>query len=259
MRGIRAAAIGLAAVASMAGCAQATAPAPASQASQQPPALPSPIASTPSATLEPSPSANPIQSALTATTARGTAAISLEVLTAASGVERTLTGEGIVDFPRGAWDIRWSSLDGDSREVRTEDGFYVEVQPDSWLAVEPGRPTPTSEAGDVLRGLSQLTDAEPVGEESLLGTSTIRYRGTLPAADDGSGLGLNDDERALLRAEPGAMEEVTVWIDSAGRIVQVMRTLRDAGPVAATSIVRLTAFGIAAPIDPPASIAATAA
>ena len=92
--------------------------------------------------------------------------------------------------------------------------------------------------------LAQLADAEPDGEESLQGTPALRYRGWLPAAGDGSGLGLTDDEQAMLQAQPGARVQVTIWIDPAGRIVQVMRTLQDAGPVAATSIVRLTDFGI---------------
>lgn len=258
MQAIGTAALALAALACLGACTSATPPAPASRASQPPPASPSPLVSTPPTTPEPSPSANPIQSALTATTARGTAAISLEVLDASPGTERALSGEGIVDFARGAWDIRWSAQEGISREVRTEEGFFVEVQPGSWLAVDPDRPTPTSQAGDVLRGLAQLADAEPDGEESLQGTPALRYCGWLPAAGDGSGLGLTDDEQAMLQAQPGARVQVTIWIDPAGRIVQVMRTLQNAGPVAATSIVRLTDFGIAAPITAPSSVAATA-
>ena len=258
MRAIRVATFALASGISLAACAHVTSPAPASPPSPPPSMAPSEAPSSPSAIAVPSPSANPLQSALTATTARGTATLAIDVLTASPGIERTLTGAGVVDFPRGAWDIRWSSSAGPSREVRTPDGFFVEVQPDSWLVVQPGRQTPTSQAGDILRGLSQVADAEPVGEESLQGTPTLRYRGYLPASDDGGGLGLTDDERSMVQADPNAMVEVTVWIDPAGRIVQVMRTLVGAEPVAATSIVRLADFGIAAPIAAPSSVAATA-
>lgn len=218
----------------------------------------SPATATPSASLLPSPSADPIRTALTATAARGTAAVLLELLTAADGVERTLIGEGVVDFSRGASDLRWSADQGDSREVRTEDGFFVEVEPGQWLAVDPQRPTPTSDSGLVLRGLADIRELRTEGSEPVDGQPATRIQGWLPAAGNIDGLGLTDAERVVVDGRPQARIAVTVWVDEAGRIVQVLRTLEQADSVAATSMVQLREFGAAAPISPPSSIAATA-
>lgn len=212
----------------------------------------------PTMSLLPSPSADPILSALTATTARGTARVSLELLTAADGFERTLLGEGIVDFARPAGDLKWSGAAGQSREVRTEEGFFVEVEPGQWLSVDPATSTPTSDTPAVLRGIADLREPRKVGSELIGGQSATRITGWLPAAGNAGGLGLTAVERAVVDGSPQARLQVTIWIDESGRIVQVLRTLEQTDPVAATSLVRLSDFGVAAPISAPSSIAASA-
>ena len=212
----------------------------------------------PSMSLLPSPSADPIRSALTATTARGTARVSLELLTAADGLERTLLGEGIVDFARPAGDLNWSGAAGQSREVRTEEGFFVEVEPGQWLAVDPAMSTPTSDASVVLRGIADLRESAQVGSELIGGQPATRITGWLPATGNSGGLGLTAPELAVVDGSPQARLQVTIWIDESGRIVQVLRTLQQAEPVAATSLVQLSEFGVAAPISAPSSIAASA-
>lgn len=212
----------------------------------------------PSMSLLPSPSADPILSALTATTARGTARVTLELLTAADGLERTLLGEGVVDFARSAGDLKWTGAAGQSREVRTEEGFFVEVESGQWLAVDPATSTPTSDAPAVLRGIADLRDPVQTGSEVVDGQSATRITGWLPAPGNAGGLGLTAPERAVVDASPQARLQVTIWIDESGRIVQVLRTLEQTDPVAATSLVQLSDFGVAAPISAPSSIAASA-
>jgi hypothetical protein len=234
-------------------------PTPGSPATTPAPSVSSPVASSsPAASLAPSPSADPISSALSATTARGTARVALELLTAAEGVERELIGEGVVDFARGATDLRWTAAAGPSREVRTEEGFFVEVEPGQWLAVAPDRPTPTSDAGAVLRGIAGLQEAALEGSDAIDGQAATRIRGWLPAAGNDAGLGLTDPERAVVAQSQNARVQVTIWVDESGRIVQVMRTLEGAEPVSATSVARISDLGVAAPIAPPSSIAASA-
>ncbi|MFM8352905.1 MAG: hypothetical protein ACKN9D_17810 [Actinomycetales bacterium] len=257
----RSACLGLSALALFVGCAQTAAPpAPSASMPAQPTNSAQPAPSTPSPTTPPppSPSADPLLSALTATTARGTAAVDMELLTAAGGSERTLLGEGVVDFTRNAADLRWSGIEGTSREVLTEEGFFVEVEPGQWLAVDPTRPTPTSDTGLILRAIAGLRDPVADGSELVGGQPANRISGWLPAAGNAGGLGLTDPERSQAEAAPQARVQVTVWIDASGRIVQVLRSLQQAEPVAATSLVRLFDFGIAAPIESPSSIAATA-
>ncbi len=240
------------------GCSPGATPPASSPTTVSPePALPTSPPT--SATIEPTPSASPLDSALAATTARGTARMSVQILTAADGVDREITGEGLVDLAKDLSDIRWQSAAGPSREITTEDGFFVEVQPDSWLSVEPGRETPTSQAGLPLRGLLALEDPRSAGQEDLDGTTADLITGYLPAAGNTAGMGLNDMELRALEDYPRALVSVTVWVDDQGLIRQVMRTLEDAGPVAATTIARLTEFGVPAPVSAPASIAASAA
>lgn len=240
------------------GCSPSAAPpvSPATTVSLEP-ALPTPTPTT--ATIEPTPSASPLDSALSATTARGTARISVQILTAADGVDREITGEGLVDLAKDLSDIRWQSAAGPSREITTDEGFFVEVQPDSWLSVEPGRQTPTSTAGLPLRGLLALEDPQSAGEEDLDGTATDLITGHLHAEGNVAGMGLNDMEMTALKDYPQALVRVTLWVDDQGLIRQVMRTLEGAGPVAATTIARLSEFGVPAPVTAPASIAASAA
>ena len=146
--------------------------------------------------------------------------------------------------------------------MRTEEGFFVEVDQGQWLAVESGRSTPTSDAGDLLRGIADLRDPRPEGSESLDGAVATRISGWLPAtgnaAGNAAGLGLTDSELASALGSTRARVQVTVWVDDSGRVIQVLRTLQEAGPVAATSVARLSEFGVAAPITAPSSIAATA-
>ena len=244
------------------GCAVPTASSPQSLAASPSGSTVQASPSTAVPSLMPTPSADPVLSALAATRSRGTARVALELMTAAPDVERTLLGEGVVDFARGATDLSWSSVAGDSREVRTEEGFFVEVEEGQWLAVDPGRSTPTSEAGDVLRSLDELREPVVEGSESVGGVSATRITGWLPASrgdeENVAGLGLTDAELVTVADAGTARIRLAIWIDDSGRIIQVVRTLVDVESISATSIARLSAFGVAAPITVPSSIAATA-
>jgi len=244
------------------GCAVPTAPTAQAPSSMRAESGSPPMPSIASPSLLPTPSADPILSSLGATTARGTAQVTLELLISTQDLDRSLFGEGVVDFARGAADLRWSGREGDSREVRTEEGFFVEVQEGQWLAVDPERATPTSDAGDVLRGIDNLREPRVQGRESIGGVSVTRITGWLPATGGDSvnlaGLGLTDSELASALGSTQARVQVTVWVDDSGRIIQVLRTLEDAAPIAATSLARLSDFGVAAPIAAPSSIAASA-
>lgn len=244
------------------GCAAPMAPSAQGSSTMQIASASPPLPSSASPSLLPTPSADPILSAIGATTSRGTARLALEIVTATPDFEKSLIGEGVVDFTRGAADLRWSGLEGDSREVRTEEGFFVEVQEGQWLAVDPGRTTPTSDAGDVLRGIDGIRDPVVEGSESVDGQSAIRITGWLPVtqsdASNAAGLGLIDDDFTTVVNGGQARVQVTIWVDDSGRIIRVMRTLQGSDAIAATSLARLTEFGVAAPIAAPSSVAATA-
>ena len=239
-------------VASLAACAPAPAPSQTSAASPVPsPSTPASVSPSPS--LSTTPSATVLTTAVSATTARGTARMVIAVLTTVEGFDDEIDGEGLTVLSSGDADLTWNSAVGQTREIITANQLFVQLEPPSgaWVAVPADEWTPTAAAGRPLRGLSDIPDALPDGTEVLDGFETTRYRGFLDLAGHGDGLGLNERALQLAAASPSARIEATVWIDDRGLIVQVLRTLVGTTDVAASTVTRLADFGTSAAIAPP--------
>ena len=237
----------------------ACAPAPAAGPSTTPSPVTTPPPSlsalpSPSPSLSTSPSATVLTSAVSATTARGTARLEITVLSTVEGFDDEIQGEGLAVLNAGDVDLTWNSVVGQTHEILLADDLFVQLEPPSgaWVTVPAEEWTPTAAAGRPLRGLSDLMDVRLDGVEILDGVESTRYSGFLNLAGNGDGLGLNSRALQLAAASPSARIAATVWIDSSGLIVQVMRTLVGANNVAASTVTRLTDFGIAAAITNPA-------
>jgi len=236
----------------------ACAPAPTADPSTTAPPVMSPSPSlsalpSPSPSLSTSPSATVLTSAVSATTARGTARLAIAVLSTVEGFEDEIQGAGLAVLNSGDADITWNSVVGQTREILLADDLFVQLEPPSgaWVTVPTDEWTPTAAAGRPLRGLSDVMDVRLDGVELLDGVEATRYSGFLDLTGHSDGLGLNSRALQLAAASPSTRIAATVWIDSRGLIVQVMRTLVGATDVAASTVTRLTDFGTAAAITPP--------
>lgn len=211
-------------------------------------ALPSP-----SPSLSTSSSATVLTSAVSATTARGTARLQITVLSTVEGFDDEIQGEGLAVLNAGDADLTWSSVVGQTHEIIMADDLFVQLEPPSgaWVAVPAEEWTPTAAAGRPLRGLSDVMDVRLDGVELLDGVEATRYSGFLDLAGHSDGLGLNSRALQLAAASPSARIAATVWIGNSGLIVQVMRTLVGANNVGASTVTRLTDFGVAAAITNP--------
>ena len=239
----------------LAACAPAPTAGPST--SNPPVAKPPPSLSalpSPSPSLSTSPSATVLTSAVSATTARGTARLEITVLSTVEGFDDEIQGEGLAVLNAGDVDLTWNSVVGQTHEIILADNLFVQLEPPSgaWVTVPVEEWTPTAAAGRPLRGLSDVMDVRLDGVEFLDGVEATRYSGFLELAGHSDGLGLNSRALQIAAASPSTRIAATVWIDSSGLIVQVMRTLVGANNVAASTVTRLTDFGIAAAITNPA-------
>ena len=247
------AAAGLAS-ASLIACAPSQAP---SQSTFAPSASsPSPSLSavtSPSPSLSTSPSATVLTSAVSATTARGTARLAITVLSTVEEFDDEIQGEGLTVLNSGDADLTWNSVVGQTHEIILADELFVQLEPPSgaWVTVPTEEWTPTAAAGRPLRGLSDVIGVRLDGVEFLDGVESTRYSGFLNLAGHSDGLGLNSRALQLAAASPPARIAATVWIDSSGLIVKVMRTLVGATDVAASTVTRLTDFGTSVTITTP--------
>ena len=160
----------------------------------------------------------------------------------------------------GYGDMRWTDASGAvTRELSNGKGLFVQTDVPSgmWTRLPDERATPTGRLADPLRGLGGLADVTKVGPEDLDGTATTRYTGTLPASPDSLALlGFSDEELVEIGTDwQGAVVDVTVWIDSKGRVVGIERTLdlpdAAAGPVSAVTMTALSDFTTTIDLEPP--------
>lgn len=199
------------------------------------------------------PSATPLTTAVSATNARGTARLTISILSTVQGFSDEIEGEGLAILGSGDADITWSSVVGQTREIIMANELFVQLEPPSgpWLSIPADEWTPTASAGRPLRGIGDITDARLDGVEVLDGIKTTRYVGFLDFADHADGLGLNRQALQLAEAAGSASVELTVWIDERGLIVQVMRTLVGGDDIAASTVTRLSELGISGTVTPP--------
>lgn len=225
----------------LAACAASTSGSPTRTAS---PSAPGP---------QPTRPASPLASAISATSAPGTAHVDVRILTSVGGVDDELTGTGLTVFGTGDADLTWNASAGTSRELTVDGIGHLQLEPPDgeWIVVPEGTWIPTLAAGDPLRGLADLADVRDDGTELLQGVETTRLTGSLPAAGNLGGLGINELAAQAVERDPEARIGVTVWIDGAGRIIRIMRTIQSATDVQASSTTGLSEFGVAAQIQDP--------
>lgn len=238
----------------LAGCGTQQADSSASAAS-----VASPSAVAPSA-VAPTPSADAFVASVMRTRDLATADLEVTVTTDVGGSVRSLTGEGSSAVSNGYGDMRWTDASGAvTRELSNGKGLFVQTDVPSgmWTLLPDERATPTGRLADPLRGLGGLADVTKVGPEDLDGTPTTRYTGTLPASPDSLALlGFSDEELVEIGTDwQGADVDVTVWIDSKGRVVGIERTLvlpdAAAGPVSAVTMTALSDFTTTIDLEPP--------
>lgn len=222
-----------------------------STAAPRPPASSPPTQ--PAQSAEPTRSATPLASAISATSAPGTARIEVRILTSVGGLEDELTGTGITVFGTGDADLAWQAAAGASRERTVGGAAWLQLDPPAgeWLAVPDGTWIPTIAAGRPLRGLTDLRDVRVDGTERLGDAETTRLVGSLPAAGNLDGLGINELAAQAVQDDPEARVDVTLWVDGTGRIIRITRTIASTTDVQASATTELSDFGIAAQIPDP--------
>ena len=216
--------------------------------------------SAPPSVVSPTPSADEFVASVMRTRGLSTADLEVTVTTDVGGSPRTLTGTGVAGVSKGYGDMRWIDASGAvTRELSNGKGLFVQTDvPDgTWIRLPDERATPTGRLADPLRGLGGLADVTTIGPEDLGGVSSTRFTGTLPAAPESLALlGFSDEELVEIGTDwQGAVIDVTVWVDSVGRIVGIERSLAlpeaAAGAVTANTMTRLSDFATTIDLEPP--------
>ena len=201
------------------------------------------------------PSADPLTNAVETTASLGTARVTLGASSrVGDDPELRVAGSGTVDLSdaQGYLVLRVTGgTEGDDVGILVNDegGFVSDDGGASWAELAPRQQAPFLAAVDPLRGLAGLGSLATAEEAVVDGLDATRYDAELPtdSLDEalvGFGIAteLGDWEAPVLR--------LSAWVDDAGRVVRVERTLTattEAGALAATSITALSDFG--APID----------
>lgn len=207
---------------------------------------------------DPTPAASPLTTAVEATAALGTARIALGTSAqVGDGREYRVAGSGTVDLGQRLGLLLLRTDAGDQGLLVNRDGTFVSTDGGAtWMALPPGEQTPHTGSIDVLRGLADLPvySSEPAVVD---GIDTTRYDAVVPADDIESaiaGMGIPLEDPAALAGWVEPWLAVSAWVDGAGRIVRVERTLTtatDAGPLSATSIASLSDFGTSIDLSTP--------
>lgn len=250
----------IAAITFVSGCATPTAsepPVSTATASAQP-SSPEP------SSLEPStpPSGDPLvawRSAVDTTAAAPSVLLEAQLITDVEGFERITSGAGYLEPPSGYGDIEWTDELGESRELITQDGHFLQLD-GVWFQIERAGSLPTTVAFDPLAGLASATNVVAVGTEEVLGTQTYRFDADLDPSMGVDLMGFSEEERSVFPTEPISPEQrgtliATIWVDEDGRIVRVLRefaaTSADGDPITATSLLLLEGWGTTQPLDTP--------
>lgn len=209
-----------------------------------------------------SPAADPSdawRSAVDTTSAAGSALLEAQLITDVEGFERITSGTGYLELQTGHGDIEWTDALGDSRELITPDGHFLELD-GTWFQIERSGSLPTTVAFDPLAGLASATNIMATGTEEVLGMQTYRFDADLDPSLGVELMGFSEEERTVFATEPTSPEQAgtliaTMWVDEEGRIVRVLRefeaTSVDGDPISATSLLLLRGWGTTQPFDTP--------
>lgn len=184
-----------------------------------------------------SPSPNALANAIEATSARGTANVTIEIV---SDIE-TLTGTGSSSLTSGRGQILWSNLETGEEitELNHKDGLYSFID-GSWFLAPIGTVTPTSGAIAPLSGLSELN-----------ATAEDPFRGQLPLTLE-SGMNISEEELVDIPADCPSVIDVQIALNDSGLITEITKEFNCPG-YERVSVTRLSDFGIsldfAEPVD----------
>lgn len=172
-----------------------------------------------------------------------------QIITNVEGFERITQGEGYVDIADGFGDLTWRDDRSTTREVRSPDGHFVELD-GTWFEVPSG--LPTTVAFDPLAGLGSPLGVTVEGNEDVDGTPTTKMIAEIDPAS--APFGFSDEETTVFDAASGSLV-ATLWVDDQDRVVRILReysTFSDDGdPVEGISLYLLEDPRSSAPIDVP--------
>lgn len=156
-----------------------------------------------------SPSPNPLDNAIEATASRGTAALSVEIVSDSD----VLTGRGRTSLTSGRGMIEWMTESDatTTTELTSRDGLYTQIDGD-WFVAPVGTVSPTS---GFLNPLGVLTELTPTGnpvDGTLSGTAPLTLE---------SGLNFSEEDLVNLPGDCSPVVQVSVDVDSAGLITRV--------------------------------------
>jgi hypothetical protein len=194
------------------------------------------------------------QQALDNTAQANATAIEVQLITNVEGFERIVAGIGYVEMAPAFGDITWTDDLGTTREVVTANGHFLELD-DTWLEIERDGALPTTVAFDPLAGLADATNVVEVGTEDVEGVPTIRLDADVNANDGTATMGFSEEERTVFSDSPESSLIATIWVDTDGRIVRILREYEassiDGDPISATNLYLLSNQGQAQPIEVP--------
>lgn len=228
--------------------------------SSLPSSSPSPSPSTSEPVVEPtkdppSPSEAPDtrwQQAVETTSAADALLVDVQFLTNVEGFERITAGTGYVEPGTGFGDVTWTDDLGVSREVISSSGHFLEID-GAWFELEEESQLPTTTAFDPLAALKTATNVVDIGPEEVNGVPSIRLEADLDDADATVTMGFSNEERTVFDESANAAVTATIWIDSEGRIIRMIREFTtvslDGDPISATSLFLLDALAQTRPID----------
>lgn len=227
---------------------------PASEAPSSAPSVSAQPSSPDSSTEPPADPLDAWRSAVDTTAAAPAALLEAQLITDVEGFERITSGEGYVELGSGHGDIAWTDELGDSRELITPDGHFLELD-DTWFEIEREGALPTTVAFDPLAGLKSATNVVAAGTEEVLGSLTYRFDADLDPRIGVDVMGFSEEERTVFPSEQTGSLIATIWVDQEGRIVRVLRefqtTSADGDPISATSLLLLQGWGTEQSLDTP--------
>lgn len=194
------------------------------------------------------------QQAVTGTLGADAAKIEAQLITNVEGFERIVAGTGYVEMDQGFGDITWNDDLGTTREVVSDSGHFLELD-GFWLEVSGDSALPTTVAFDPLAGLADATNIVEVGSETVDGARVTRLDADLIQRDGIQVMGFSEEELTVFGNVEDASLIATIWVDSEGRIVRILREYTaasvDGDPISATNLYLITNVGQFQPIDVP--------
>ena len=156
-----------------------------------------------------SPSPNPLDNAIEATASRGTAALSVEIVSDSD----VLTGRGRTSLTSGRGMIEWTTESDatTTTELTSRDGLYTQIDGD-WFVAPVGTVSPTSGFLNPLGVLTELTPTGNPADGTLSGTAPLTLE---------SGLNFSEEDLVNLPGDCSPVVQVSVDVDSAGLITRV--------------------------------------